>query len=593
VPAPAPAAPTVQATPLPPTLKRPAGSRWSWAFLIDLAVFLFVFAAIYGTYSIGRTWLAPTHPQAQISQNPRDLPLYAFYSLVRLSIAYAISLVFALSYGYLAASSRRAEIILIPLLDILQSIPVLSFLPGVMLAMVALFPHSEFGVELGSILLIFTGQVWNMAFSFYSSLKTVPRDLREAAIIYRFSRWQRFAELDLPFSTIGLVWNSMMSVAGGWFFLMACEMFVLGDRDFRLPGLGSFLQVAASDGNTRAILWGVAAMVGVIVLLDQLVWRPVIVWADKFKFEQVESSAAAQTTLLHLIGRASFVVRLYRLIFRPFFNWLTLLFTLSARRAAETFSAPKQHNLRRWFGYVLGVGVLVGMGIAIFHAAREISDLHRGDYFELIRSAALTFLRVNAALLIGALWAVPAGVAIGFSPRLAKVAQPLAQIAASVPATALFPVILLFLIRLRGGLEIAAMLVMLLGTQWYILFNVIAGAMAIPTDLKEAASVFHFSSWDRWRHLILPGIFPYLVTGLVTASGNAWNASIIAEYFHFQGRIVSTVGLGSTISRASDAGRYDVLLASTLVMATVVVLINRLVWRRLYRLASSRFKLEA
>jgi NitT/TauT family transport system permease protein len=352
------------------------------------------------------------------------------------------------------------------------------------------------------------------------------------------------------------------------------------------------LQTAASNGNTRAILWGVGTMIAVIVLLDQLVWRPIIIWADKFKFEQVESSAASQTTLVHLIGRASILIRLYRMIFLPFFNWLTLVFTLGARRAAETFAAPKQHNLRRWLGYLLALGVFIGLGFAVFHAARELSDLHREDYRELLESAALTFLRVNTALILGALWTVPVGVAIGSSPRLARIAQPLAQMAASIPATALFPIILLFLLRLRGGLEISAMLLMLLGTQWYILFNVIAGAMAIPTDLKEAAQIFHFSSWDRWRHLILPGIFPYLVTGLVTASGGAWNASIVAEYFHFQGRIVSTAGLGSTISSASDAGRFDVLLASTLIMATVVVLINRLLWRRLYRLASSRFKLE-
>jgi NitT/TauT family transport system permease protein len=573
-------------------MKRPAGSRWTWAFLIDIAVFLFVFAAIFGVYAIGRSWLGPAHPQAQISQNPRDLPLYALYSLVRIGIAYALSLVFALAYGYIAASSRRAEIFMVPLLDILQSIPVLSFLPGVMLAMVAIFPHSQFGVELGCILLIFTGQVWNIAFSFYSSLKSVPRELNEAAKIYRFSRWQRFAELDLPFSTIGLVWNSMMSVAGGWFFLMACEMFVLGKRDFRLPGLGSFLQTAASHGDTKAILWGVAAMIAVVVLLDQLIWRPIILWADKFKFEQVESSATAQTTLLHLLGRASILIRLYRLLFRPFFNWLTLIFTLGARRAAETFAAPKQHHLRRWLGYLLGASVLVGLGFTVFHAVRELSDLHHEDYIELVESAALTFLRVNAALILGALWTVPVGVAIGSNPRLARVAQPLVQIAASIPATALFPIILLFLLRLRGGLEFAALLLMLLGTQWYILFNVIAGAMAIPTDLKEVAHIFHFSSWDRWRYLILPGIFPYLVTGMVTASGGAWNASIVAEYFHFQGKIVSTSGLGSTISSASDSGRFDVLLAATLIMATVVVLINRQLWRRLYRLASSRFKLE-
>jgi NitT/TauT family transport system permease protein len=579
-------------TPIPPTLQRPAGSRWSWAFLIDIAVFLFVFAAIFGVYAIGRSWLGPVRPHAEISQNPRDLPLYALYSVVRISVAYALSLVFALAYGYMAASSRRAEIIMVPLLDILQSIPVLSFLPGVMLAMVAIFPHSQLGVELGSILLIFTGQVWNIAFSFYSSLKTVPRELHEAAVIYRFSRWQRFAELDLPFSTIGLVWNSMMSVAGGWFFLMACEMFVLGSRDFRLPGLGSFLQTAASHGNTRAILWGVGAMIAVIVLLDQLVWRPIIVWADKFKFEQVESSGTEQTTLLQLLGRASIVLRLYRILIQPVFEWLARTFTLGARQATATFSAAKQNHARRWIGYLLAAGVLVGLGFAVFHAVRELSDLHRADYRELLESAALTFLRVNTALILGALWTVPVGVAIGSNPRLARIAQPLVQMAASIPATALFPIILLFLLRLRGGLEIAAMLLMLLGTQWYILFNVIAGAMAIPTDLKEAAQIYRFGSWDRWRYLILPGIFPYLVTGMVTASGGAWNASIVAEYFHFQGKIVSTAGLGSTISAASDSGRFDVLLAATLIMATVVVLINRLLWRRLYRLASSRFKLE-
>jgi NitT/TauT family transport system permease protein len=583
---------TQNATPIPPTAVRPAGSRWSWAFLIDIAVFLFVFAGIFGVYAIGRSWLGPAMPAAQISQSPRALPLYALYSVVRIAVAYGLSLVFALGYGYLAANSRRAEVILVPLLDILQSIPVLSFLPGVMLAMVAIFPHRQLGVELGSILLIFTGQVWNIAFSFYSSLKTVPRELKEAARIYRFGRWQRFVELDLPFSTIGLVWNSMMSVAGGWFFLMACEMFVLGDRDFRLPGLGSFLQTAAGNGDTRAILWGLAAMIAVVVMLDQLVWRPVIVWADKFKFEQVESSSTEQPALLRLIGRAAFVIRAYRFVFRPIISWLTLTFAVGARRAAATFSIPKQNRSRTGLLGVLAATVLVGLGFAVFHGVRELSDLHREDYVALLRSAGITFLRVNASLLLGALWTVPVGVAIGSNPRLARIAQPLAQLAASIPATALFPVILLFLIRLRGGLEIAAMTLMLLGTQWYILFNVIAGAMALPTDLKEVAHIFRFGSWDRWRFLILPGIFPYLVTGMVTASGGAWNASIVAEYFHFQGKILSAPGLGSTISRASDSGRFDVLLASTVIMAIVVVLINRLLWRRLYRLASSRFKLE-
>jgi NitT/TauT family transport system permease protein len=585
-------APVVEQAPIPPAPPRPAGSRWAYSFLIDIAVFASVFAVIFGVYSIGRSWLGPVRVVAEISQDPKSLPLYAAYSLVRILVAYALSLVFALAYGYTAARSRRAEIVLIPLLDILQSIPVLSFLPGVMLAMVTLFPSRQLGVELGSIILIFTGQVWNIAFSFYSSLKTIPRDLREAAIIYRFNRWQRFLRLDLPFSTIGLVWNSMMSVAGGWFFLMACEMFVLGDKDFRLPGLGSYLQTAASSGNTRSMLWGLATMVAVIVLMDQLIWRPVIAWADKFKFEQVESASNAHSSILNFIRRESFLIRAYRSLLHPIVNWLTLQFAIRAKRAAESLSSAQSRQPRRWLGRAFAAVAAVTLIYGVYRTVVALGQLDRAEVVTLLESAGLTFVRVNLALILGALWTVPVGVAIGFSPRFARVMQPLVQLAASIPATALFPVLLLVLIRLRGGVEIAAMALMLLGTQWYILFNVIAGAMAIPTDLKEAAKIFHFSSLDRWRHLILPGIFPYLVTGMVTASGGAWNASIIAEYFHFQGRIVSVPGLGSAISRASDAGHFQVLLAATLVMATIVVLINRLVWRRLYRLASTRFKLE-
>src|SRR5437660_7715512 len=416
------------------------------SFLPDLLMFAAAMALFYGVLEVGRAWFGPFTPQVEISHSLWALPAYAGYSLLRITIAYVLSLAFTLVYGYIAAYNPKAERFMIPLLDVLQSIPVLSFLPGVMLAMVALFPGRQLGVEAGAILLIFTGQVWNMAFSFYASLKSIPKDMHEAATIYRFSWWQRFVEMELPFAAIGLVWNSMMSVAGGWFFLMACEMFVLGKRDFRLPGLGSFLQTAASHGDTRAILWGVAAMIAVIVILDQLVWRPIIAWADKFKFEQVESSGAAQTTLLNLIGRASIVLRLYRLLIQPVFNWLTLTFTLGARRAAETFSAPKQNLLRRWIGYLLAAGVLVGLGFAVFHAARELSGLHRVDYIELLESAVLTFLRVNTALILGALWTVPVGVAIASNPRLARIAQPLVQMAASIPATALFPIILLFLL---------------------------------------------------------------------------------------------------------------------------------------------------
>ncbi len=573
--------------------RSPHAARRAASLVINFAVFVAVMAAIYGVYAIGRTWLAPPGPHVEISQSPRMLPLYALYSLVRITIAYVLSLLFALAYGYIAAHSRPAEKVMIPLLDVLQSIPVLSFLPGVMLAMVAIFPHRQAGAELGSIVLIFTGQVWNIAFSFYSSLKTIPRDLEEAVTIYRFGSWQRFLELDLPFSAIGLVWNSMMSVAGGWFFLMACEMFVLGNRDFRLQGLGSYLQTAASAGNTKAILWGIFAMIVVIVLLDQVVWRPIIAWADKFKFEQVEAPKVVRTSLFTILGRASFAIRFYRLLIRPLVSSITVSLAQGARRTVRALPPLRHDGRSRKAGlFILGGLVSAGLIVAIYYIVRELSDLNAAEGWMLLRNAGLTFARVNVALVIGALWTIPVGVAIGFSPKLAKIAQPLVQMAASIPATALFPVILLFLIHRRGGMQWAAMLLILLGTQWYILFNVIAGAMAIPTDLKEAAKIFHFGRWERWRHLILPGIFPYLITGMVTASGGAWNATIIAEYFHFQGHILSTPGLGSTISRASDGGHFDVLLAATILMAAIVVCVNRLVWRRLYHLSSTRFKLE-
>ena len=573
-------------------LARAVFRRRTWSRLTELAIFAAALALFYAVLAIGRTWLGPFTPAAEISRSPRALPGYAAYSLGRIVIAYALSLAFALGYGYAAARSARAERLLLPLLDILQSIPVLSFLPGVMLAMVALFPRRQMGLELGAILLIFTGQAWNIAFSFYSSLKAIPRELDEAARIYRFSRWQRFTELELPYAAIGLVWNSMMSVAGGWFFLMACEMFVLGRRDFRLPGLGSYLQTAASAGDTSAILWGLTTMISVIVLLDQFVWRPVIAWSDKFKFEQVESAAgeaASRSAVLALLRRSGVSAALNRKLIGPVGERMSLFF---ARRAAAAVEPKKPAAWKAWLGGALGVVVVAALGYAALRAGLTLRKLTSSDVVEMGRGAGLTFLRVNAALLLGALWTVPAGVAIGSSPRLARIAQPLAQVAASVPATALFPVVLLVLIRAGGGMGLAAIALMLLGTQWYILFNVIAGAMAIPSDLKEAASIFRFGIWERWRKLILPGIFPYLVTGMLTAAGGAWNASIIAEYFHFKGEIHSTAGLGAAISRATDAGEFHVLLAATIIMAAIVVTMNRLVWQRLYRLAETRFKLE-
>src|SRR5882672_8715762 len=332
-------------------------TRWKSSFVADVSVFAGILAILYALFASGRTWFAPFTPVANISSSPRALPLYAAYSLVRIVIAYILALLFALGYGFAAAKSERAAKIMLPLLDILQSIPVLSFLPGVMLAMVALFPRSQLGLELGSMLLIFTGQAWNIAFSFYASLKGIPRELDEAARLYRFSNWQRFTELELPFAAIGLVWNSMMSVAGGWFFLMACEMFVLGDRDFRLPGLGSYLQIAAGNGDTRAILWGMAAMIAVIVLLDQFVWRPVIAWADKFKFETVEG-AAPQSFVLTVLRRSGILAAFYRRTIYPIEERVTQAFAAKTT-AARAGSPPPESKFNKWFARAIGAACLV------------------------------------------------------------------------------------------------------------------------------------------------------------------------------------------------------------------------------------------
>jgi NitT/TauT family transport system permease protein len=584
------------------TLARAQVLKRSWPFFLDVCVAGIGLACFYGVMRIATYWFGHAQPEITISLSPKALPLYAFYSVVRIGLAYLLSLVFAIGYGYVAAYNKRLEALMLAGLDILQSIPVLSFLPGVMLAMVALFPTRQIGVEMGAILLIFTGQVWNMAFSFYSSIKSIPRELNEAATIYRFSRLQRLVQLELPYAAIGLVWNSMVSVAGGWFFLMACEMFVLGSRDFRLPGLGSYLQTAAGTGDGVAIAWGLGVMIAIIVATDQLVWRPVIGWSDKFKFEQVESGARVRSPILHLLRQSTALRGLSEKTIGPLNERVYhALAERRARRIAELAAEAggvedRKAQRRQWEFTLLRGWVMVLVAVAVIysagHALMLLKTVEWGQFVLILKGAGATFLRVNVSLLLAAAWTIPAGVAIGFNPRLARIAQPVAQIAASVPATALFPVILLALVRVGGGLGVGSIALMLLGTQWYILFNVIAGAMAIPTDLREVATLFRFTRWQRWKTLILPGIFPYLVTGMVTASGGAWNASIVAEYFRLKNQTLETLGLGAQISAATDAGQFQILLLATMVMALMVVTINRLVWRPLYRLGETRYKLE-
>jgi NitT/TauT family transport system permease protein len=562
--------------------------HFSPSILKDVPVFLAAFSIFYAFLAVSHYWFTPFSPQANIDLRPSALPEYAMFSIIRIAIAYFISLVFSIAYGYVAAYNPRAERVMIPLLDTLQSIPVLSFLPGVMLAMVALFPGRQIGIELGSILLIFSGQAWNMAFSFYSSLKSIPREMHEVAEVYRWSPWQKLLELELPFSAIGLVWNSMISVASAWFYLIACEMFTLKQQDFRIPGLGSYLQTAANADDTRAMVWGLVAMIGVIVALDQLIWRPVIAWADKFKFEQVESQQAPHSPVLDLLRSSRILPLISQRIFSPARERLNIRL---AREWEQRGAKPRPARTRS-IAFPLALVAFCAIAYGVVRMGALAGAVKPAELRSIFIGGGVTLLRVEFTLFLAALWAVPAGVAIGLNAKLSAIVQPIVQVVASVPATALFPIIILMLTRVGGGLAVGSILLMLLGTQWYILFNVIAGAIALPTDLKEVCGVFRFTRWEKWRELFLPGIFPYLITGCVTASGGAWNAAILAEYFHLNGKTFSTTGLGAVVSEAADKGNYPVLLVATMLMAFIVLIINRLVWRRLYNLASTKFRLE-
>jgi NitT/TauT family transport system permease protein len=413
------------------TLSRALLVERTWPFFIDLSVAAALLAGFYAILWVAKFWFSSAIPEVEIYRSPSHLPLYAFYSVVRIFVAYALSLLFAVGYGYLAAYNKRLEALMIAILDILQSIPVLSFLPGVMLAMMSLFPSRQLGIEFGAILLIFTGEVWNMAFSFYTSLKSIPRELMEACAINRFSRWQRLFQLELPFAAIGLIWNSIVSVANGWFFLMVCEMFPVGSRNFRLPGLGSYLQTAASNGDFVAVTWGLLTMVLIIVLADQVLWRPLIAWSDKFKFENVESSNRVTSPVLDALRNSRVVGVINRFTFRPMVERLYM--DMAHRRAKKKPRPVERPSSRTTTAVYLiaAVAVLIVIGIAAFHAVLLLKDIHRHEFITLLGCAVLTFVRVNAALLIGSLWTIPVGVAIGFNPRLSHIAQPVAQIARS------------------------------------------------------------------------------------------------------------------------------------------------------------------
>jgi NitT/TauT family transport system permease protein len=562
---------------------------------VDVLVVLVLLAIVTLLIKAASRWTTPLNPSIVIQLSPLMLPVYAGYSLLRMVLAYILSLIFTLLYGHIAATNRRAESVMVPILDILQSIPILSFLPAVVLALVAAFPHSNIGLELASVILIFTSQAWNMTFSFYHAARTLPEELKEFSLVARLRPWQRFLKLEVPASMIGLLWNSMMSWAGGWFFLMASEQFTLGTRSFQLPGLGSYLQAAANQGNTGAVIWGLLTLIILIVLLDFLFWRPLVAWADKFKIEQNSNADPPTSPVLDLLRRSALVATANRRVFRPLGDALSTVFNrlqpLPDPDILPGNVVPRKLTVRQVVNWCVAIAALAAIGYALWSMLVLLAQVGLADWGSILLAAGATWVRTMLALAVGAAWCVPVGVAIGMSPRWSKRLQPIVQIVASIPATAVFPILLGLLIVLPGGLSLAAVVLMLLGTQWYILFNVIAGAMAVPTDLKEATVIYHVTRWQRWRTLILPAVFPYLVTGLLTASGGAWNASIVSEYVQYHGQTKSTIGLGASIASAANAQNFPVLLAATLVMAVFVVIVNRFLWKRMYALAARRYTL--
>lgn len=562
-------------------LGQPTRDLLSWG---DLVVLVIIAVLIYAGVRLAfRTPSVIEGPE--ISLAPTALPWYAMLSVGRVITAYGLSLLFTFTYGSAAARSRRAEQILLPLLDVLQSVPILSFLPVVLLSFSAILP-TQIATELASIVLIFTSQVWNLTFAWYQSLKTIPAELREVSTVFGWNRWMRFRFLELPFAALSLIWNSMMSWAGGWFFLMAAEAFTVGARDFRLPGLGAYIHEAVVQGRYDALVWGISALVLVIVLFDQFVWRPLLAWADRFKLEMVKSEHPPSSWFYEALRSSRLMRWLSEHFWRPIFERFdALLGRLAPQEPHASFEIS-------WLGKILWGLVGGGLLVGTYRALEVLIQVPLEQWSMIGLGLGATLLRVSVALAIALAWTVPMGVFIGMNPRWAAWLQPIVQIAASVPATAFFPVLSLFFLGLPGGLNISAILLMLMGTQWYLLFNVIAGAAAIPQDLKYTTVLLHLGRWERWRTLVLPALFPYIITGAITASGGAWNASIVAEYIEFGDRTVHTLGIGAVIAQATASGDYSLLLAATLSMVVTVVLINRLFWRRFYRLAEEQYRLE-
>lgn len=557
--------------------------RW-----IDLLVLAALVGTLAALWLVGREWTSVQRPVMEISLSVWALPKYLLLSLIRAIAAYVISLSFTLVVAYWAAKDPRAERVLVPILDILQSVPLLAFLPGVLLLMLTLFPRSNVGLELSAVLLIVTCQAWNMAFSFYQSLKTLPKDLEETAGLYGFTWLQKLRWLEIPFATPGLVWNSMVSVANSWFFLMSAEAFKAGDKNFQLPGVGSYMYTAVEQGNTRAQVAAILTMLALVVLLDQLVWRPVVAWSQRFQVDENAEVDPGDNWLLRFMRRSRLLrwleskrnQRLHQRRPRP----------ILIRRAEEGFKRPGR--LAPWFATSAMVGMLGLLALGGLSVIRLLADVSPSQWLHLLKAGGASLSRVLLSTLLATLWTLPVGLWIGMSPKWSRRLQSVVQVAASFPSSLIFASLILIFQGLGIGLGVSCVLLMVLSTQWYLLFNIIAGAQAIPTDLREAARAYRLSLWRRCWTLYFPAVFPFLVTGWVTATGGAWNASIVTEIVTAKHQTLRTFGLGAEVVLATDQGSMPHLAASALLMAGIVVLFNRLVWGPLYRLAESRYALN-
>ena len=560
----------------------------SWRDLVA-ALVMFAFIVLLG---LGlRQMMAPVTsavPQ-NISLSPWALPTYTLRTTLRMFIALFASLLFTFTYATLAAKNRRAEMVLVPLLDILQSVPVLGYLSFTVVFFVALFPGSVLGPELAAIFAIFTSQAWNMAFSFYQTLRTVPLDIDEASRAFRFSAWQRFWRLEVPFAMPGLIWNMMMSMSGGWFFVVASEAISVGDISYTLPGVGSYVAKAIAARDLHAVFYAIGAMTIAILLYDQLLFRPLVAWADKFRSEQTAAQIAPKSLVLDLFRRATFMHRLgapigsaldflMRQRFTPF-AWLPHPnHPLVPRRAGDMI----------WLASI-AAATLYGV-LQLLHFVAPTLTWH--DVQIVTGNGFLTLLRVVVLIILATLIWVPIGVQVGLRPKLAEKVQPLAQFLAAFPANLMFPVAVVLIVHFGVDPVIWLSPLMILGTQWYILFNVIAGATAYPSDFKEAAATFRIRGWRWWRDVMLPGIFPYYVTGAITASGGAWNASIVSEIVSWGPAKLDAGGLGAYIARMTAAGDFPRIALGIAIMSAMVVTMNRLIWRPLYAFAERRMRLD-